>query len=189
MPGITFGGLVSGIDTDSIIKAIIDGRRYTMKAVQDKIDRVGLLKGTLRTANTQLLDLQQKSLQLRLEAAFLSKKVTVSNPAVASATATFDALPRKAVLTVSQLARGAQATSGLGDRALARAAALLVQGNTANINGVNVGSSQLGGTRARATDLLTETLQAGRGAARVTAGDTITITGTRKSGAAANATF
>ncbi|MEO7994624.1 MAG: flagellar filament capping protein FliD, partial [bacterium] len=186
---ITFNGLVSGFDTDSIVKALVDARRFSVSNLQNQITDNRFLKQTLQAANAQLLALQKSSLTLRLEASFLSKKVNISNSAILSATATLDAPPVKSVLTISRLARAARATSGLGDRSFDRAAALLVQGNTAGISGVSVTANQLGGVRARNTDLLTATLQAGRGATGVTAGDTLTITGTRKSGAAVNATF
>ncbi|MCG3152037.1 MAG: hypothetical protein GEEBNDBF_01325 [bacterium] len=186
---VTFGGLASGIDTNSIVSAIVDARRFPVTALGTRITQARQQKSTLQLANTQLLSLQRTSLALRLESTYLSKKAAVSNPAIARITAGLNATAGKSILTVSQLAQGARAVSGLADRSFDRAAALLAQGNTAGISNIQVSSEQLSGTRAVATDLLTQTLQAGRGAAQVTAGDTITIAGSRKDGTPVNATF
>lgn len=186
---ITFGGLVSGMDTNAIIQAITDARRFPVQSLETRIADTRQRKDILRLANTQMLSLQRSSLALRLEATFLAKKVNVSQPGAVGVTAGLKAQPAKAILNVTRLAQGARAVSGLGDRSFDRAAALLAPGNTAGISNVTVTSEQLPGIRARGGDLLTETLQAGRGAARVTAGDTIAITGTRKNGSAVNVTF
>ena len=187
--GVSFGGLISGIDTESIISAIVDARRFQVTSIENRIAEIFTLKDSLQVANSQFLSLQRASLNLRLESTFLARSVTVSNPTILSARATTNAVPGNNTVTVSQLARGAQAISGLNSRALDRGVASLTQGNTAGISGVSLTSTTLAGTRALASDNLRTTLQAGRGDARVTEGDTIRIQGTRKDTTAVDETF
>ena len=187
--GITFGGLMSGIDTDSVVNAIVNSRRFYITGLENQAAELNYYKSILRKVNTYLLNLQRAALDLRLESTFKTKRVTVSNENLVSATAGFDAVARSYMLEVNQLARGANAISGLGSRAYLRGAAALIQNNTAGVQAVEVTSTNLTGVRATMNSLITETLQAGKGSAEITAGDQITITGTTKDSSAVNATF
>lgn len=186
---VTFGGIISQMDTDSIVKALVDLRRNSITGLESQAKELNYYKSVLRTANTYMLNLQQSMLNLRLESTFKSKKVSLSNENYFSATVGFDATARSYIMQVNQLARGASATSGLGNRLFERGAAALVQGNTAGLSTVGVTEENLSGIRARMTSLITSTLQGGRGDAAVNAGDQITITGTTKDSTAVNATF
>jgi flagellar capping protein FliD len=186
---ITFGGIVSQMDTDSIVKALVDLRRTTITGLETQAKELSYYKSVLRTANNYMLNLQQSMLNLRLESTFKSKTVSLSNENYFTASVGFDATPRSYIMQVNQLARGASATSGLGNRLFERGAAALVQGNTAGISAAEVTEENLSGVRARLTSLITSTLQAGRGDSAVSAGDQITITGTAKDTTAVSATF
>ena len=187
--GISFGGLMSGIDTDSLIKALVDQRRYTVTNLENQAVELSFYKSILRRINTNILNLQKTALNMRLESTFKTKKVSVSDPNLVSVTAGINALQRSYLLEVNKLARAATAVSGLGSRAYLRGAGALIQNNTAGIHAAEMTTTNLAGVRATMNSLITETLQAGKGDGEVTAGDKITITGTRKDGSAVNATF
>ena len=187
--GISFGGLMSGIDTESLIKAYVDARRFPITNLQNQADELTFYKSVLRKVNTYLLNMQQASLNMRLESTFKTKRVSVSDPNLVSVTAGLNALPRSYTLEVNRLARAATVVSGLGSRAYLRGAGALIQNNTAGIRAAEMTTTNLAGVRATMNSLITETLQAGKGDAEITAGDQITITGTRKNGSAVNATF
>jgi flagellar capping protein FliD len=186
---ITFGSLMSGIDTDSIVSALVNARRFQITQLEDRAENLNFYKSVLRKVNTQLLGLQKASLNLRLESTFKNKIASFSHENYIAAAVGFNAVPRSYIMEVNNLARGASATSGLNSRAYERGAAALIRNNTAGVSTVEVTETNLSGMRASMNSILTETLQAGKGVNEVTAGDQITITGTRKSGAAVNATF
>lgn len=88
---IRLGGLVTGIDTESIIKA-------SLQPIQQRIDRQSQLaeiveyrKQEYMSFNTKLLTLRTKSLDLKLESTFTSKEAVSSDESVLTATASADA--------------------------------------------------------------------------------------------------
>ncbi|MBU1023806.1 hypothetical protein KKB99_05950, partial [bacterium] len=186
---ITFSSLMSGVDTDSIVKALVNLQRFSITKLQDQASDLNFHKSVLRTVNTQLLNLQKAMLNLRLESTFKSKKLTMSHENYISAKVGFNATPRSYTLEVNRLARAATARTGLNDRSYKRGAAALIQNNTAGVTAAEVTTTNLSGVRATMNSLITETLQAGKGDAAVNAGDQITITGTLKDSTAVNATF
>jgi len=179
---ITFGGIVSGLDTNAIIDALLAARRAPITRLEQQAEQIYFEKQALQRVNSYILALQKATLALRMESTFRRKKVASSNEALVSATAAYGALNRSYSIEVSQMARGARAVSGLNDRSLNRAAAQLMNGNTAGITTLTATSSRLGGVRATSNTLITDTLQAGEGSAAITAGDTIAIAGVLKDG-------
>ncbi len=88
---IRIGGLVSGIDTESIITS-------SLKPIQDRIDRqtqlaevVEYRKKEYMSFNTKLLTLRTKSMDLKLASTFTSKKAVSSDEKVLTATASSEA--------------------------------------------------------------------------------------------------
>ncbi len=180
--GITFGGVVSGLDTNAIIDALLTIRSQPITGLERQAELVYLEKQSYQRVNSYILALQKATLTLRYESTYKRKSVTSSNEAILSATAGMDALNRSYSITIDQVARGAQAISGLNDRGLNRSGALMMNGNTAGISALTADSTSLGAVRATYSTLLKDTLQAGEGSAVVTAGDTISITGILKNG-------
>ncbi len=179
---ISFGGIISGLDTNAIIDALMAARRQPITTLERKAELIFFEKTAFQRVNSLILNLQKATLSLRYESTFKRKSVTSSNEALLSATSGYDALNRSYAIEVDQVARGARAISGLNNRTLDRSAALLMSGNTAGITGLTADSTDLGATRATMTSLITDTLQAGEGSAAVTAGDTIGVAGILKDG-------
>ncbi len=103
---IRIGGLISGMDTESIIKDML-------KAEVSKIDRQKQQKQILewrrdsyRETNLKLLSFRNAIADLKLPSTFTGKKVESSNNSVLTATATSDALSGTHVIKVNSLMSG-----------------------------------------------------------------------------------
>ena len=109
---IRFGGIASGLDTESIIKNL-------MKIETAKVDRQFQQKTLLewkrddyRAINNNLRTLREKNVfNLKLQGTFLAKKVTSSDENVLSATAGPDTMEGSYSVKVNQLAKGASVIS------------------------------------------------------------------------------
>lgn len=77
---IRLSGMASGLDTDTIIKGIVDAQKLKNKKVSDKSQILDWKKDKLKELNTKLYKLYSEDLtKLRLQSAYGSKKVTNSN--------------------------------------------------------------------------------------------------------------
>ncbi len=177
---ITFSGLFSGIPTDDLVDALVDLRRLPITQLENQAEFRVFEKDAYSLVNTKILNLKSSLLNLRLESTFLSKLAESSLPGLLGVTAGFNAQPASHSVTINSIARGSRAISGLGDKSLERAAVKMAFGNTAGIATIAMTANTLGGTRALSGTVLTDTLQAGVGAASVTAGDKIKIDVTLK---------
>lgn len=113
---IRLGGLVSGIDTESIITA-------ALKPIQERIDRqtqlaevVQYKKQEYMSFNTKLLALRTKAMDLKLESTFTSKKATSSDETVLTAKASTDSKNGTYDIKVNSLATrvAVNSTAALG---------------------------------------------------------------------------
>lgn len=186
---ITFSGLLSGISTDEIIAALVDIRRQPINQLETLAEQQSFQRKAFQVVNQSVLNFQSSLLNLRLERTFLSKLVESSNSSLLTATAGFNAVPATHSVTISSIASGARATSGLNNKSLERAAIKLVAGNTAGIATIAMTANNLGGTRALSDTLLTDTLQSGTGSSTPTQGDRIKIDVTLKDGSSNTAYF
>ncbi|MDW8320009.1 MAG: flagellar cap protein FliD N-terminal domain-containing protein [Armatimonadota bacterium] len=102
--GINFSGLVSGMDTETLIQQIIkvESRRKTIWSTQQS-QLTQRLSG-LQALQAQLLGFQSAISQVTIQTAFKTASATSSAESVARATATADAVPGTYLLEVSQLA-------------------------------------------------------------------------------------
>ncbi len=178
--GITFSGLMSGLSTDDIVEALVGLRRTPITQIENLAEGRGFEKSAYQLVNSGILSLQGALLNLRLESSYLSKLASSSAPGLLGVSARFNAVPASYSMSIQSVAQGARAVSGLNDRSLKRAAARMAVGNSAGITQLSMTANQLGGTRARSSTLLVETLQAGTGSAAVTLGDRIKIDVTLK---------
>lgn len=115
MGAISFGGLATGLDTNSIIDQLTGLERNR---------RVGLLEikqleaqaqqSALQSFNSKLVAVLSAVNALRDSDSTLARTATSSNTNVLTASAGSGALPGATEITVSTLARGAIATSGTG---------------------------------------------------------------------------
>ncbi|MBN2290211.1 MAG: flagellar filament capping protein FliD [Candidatus Glassbacteria bacterium] len=136
---ITFTGLATGIDSESIITQMVDLQRQPITRLENQSVLLELKRESLREVNTQFLSLQNETLNLRLESTFSSRSVSSSDESKVRATANFSAAKTNHRVIVHELAQEAAATS---HRYLSQASVL--GSNTIGIN--QVGTS----TRANA---------------------------------------
>jgi len=177
---ISFSGIFSGLPTDDLVEALVGLRRTPITQLETLAELKVFEKSAYQLVNSSILNLKSSLLTLRLESTFRTKIAESSQPGLIGVTAGFGAQAGSYLMEVQSVARSARALSGLGDRSLERASAKLANGNTAGIGNIAMTANNLGSTRARSSTLLTETQQAGVGAAEITAGDKIQIDVTLK---------
>lgn len=109
-------GLASGIDTDSIVKKLMDAERMPVNKMQRQKLTISWKQDTYREANTALSKFRNVVADLRLQGPFLTKKAVSSDATVVTASTTSESKNKKYELMVSQLAEKATLSSNqLGD--------------------------------------------------------------------------
>lgn len=111
---ISFGGLVSGLDSESLIEALMEVERKRVYTQEDKQAALEKKQTAWRNIRTSLTTIQSKMDVLRTPAIFQSRKVTLSDESVASITAASGAAQTSYTLEVVQLAQSHVITQGTG---------------------------------------------------------------------------
>ena len=127
-------GLASGIDTEVLIKQLLELERRPAQLMQARQSSLELRRDAYRDVNTRLRNLVATLDALVSVSAFQTKKVTSSNPQAATATAGTSASPGSYDLIVTQLARAHRIASS----AQADSTSALGLSGTVSINGVSV---------------------------------------------------
>jgi len=123
---LTFSGLASGLDTSSIIQALMDVEREPLRRLQIRRDDVDQQRSLVRDLNSKLLSLRDaaRGLDNRTllgqgeseDEELLSYQTTSSDEDVVTATATSGATASSIQVAVQQLATtGRQLTTALGE--------------------------------------------------------------------------
>ena len=84
---IYFTGLASGLDTDSVIKGLMELERAPLKQIQRRKSEQELRQGAWRDLYARLSNLKGRLADLKLAASFTGVKVTSSDPRVLTASA------------------------------------------------------------------------------------------------------
>ncbi len=104
-------GLVSGLDTASIIQQMMSIERRPISLLQDQMAKAEQQKGAFTTINTSLLALKTIADELAGESTWLEKTASVSDESILSATVSSDTLAGIYKFTVNQLATATQLSS------------------------------------------------------------------------------
>ncbi len=182
-PNVFFAGLNSGIQWDSLIDNLVNIEHRKVDIIINRRDKLVFQRTTSLEVNSRLASLSTALNKLRLESTFLSKRAISSDTSKITATANTSAAPGTYLVSVEQLARAGSAQSGLGGQIVSQTA-FLGAGNTVGITHLNVGSGServAAGPASQFNNLVQ--------ASNITAGDTITVTGTDGNGNAVNSTF
>lgn len=99
-------GLVSGLDTESIVKNLVSAQQTKIDTVEQKKQILEWQQDDYRDVNTKLLTLRNAVSDLRLQGTFKAKEVTSSNESVLTATAGVSAVTSNYTVTVNSLATG-----------------------------------------------------------------------------------
>lgn len=134
-------GLVSGIDTDSVIKQLMESQSAPLVKMQQGKQKLQWQQEDYRSINTTLRTFRDTVFNLKLQSSYLAKTASSSDTNMVTASAGSNALEGTHSLTVTQLAKGASLTSSskLGSTAdlTTLAAQLPISGNqTVTINDV-----------------------------------------------------
>ncbi len=117
MATIRMTGLISGMDTESIIKELISAQKLKNKKTTDKLTLSEWKEDKWKELNTKLFKLYTEDLsKMRLQASYLTKKVTSSNDSLVTVTGGADAPKGAHTITISQLASPQNVTGGQLDK-------------------------------------------------------------------------
>jgi len=100
-------GLYSGLDIETMVQDIMKAERIPVDRVYRQKVKAEWKRDAYREVNTKLLQLRTKAFDLRLQASFSTRKVTTSDAAVVSATATGQAVDGTYTIKVERLAEAA----------------------------------------------------------------------------------
>lgn len=110
-------GLISGMDTESIIKQLVDVRKTKVDKVKKKQMKLNTKQESWKELNTKIKNLQSKYVStMRFSTAFAKKTTKVSNSSAVSVITGEDAVNGVQSLEVKQLAKTGYLTGGqVGD--------------------------------------------------------------------------
>lgn len=116
---IRFGGLATGLDTDSIIKQLMDAERIPLNRLNQnktllewKRDNYRDITNTLRTFRDDFMDVLKPASNMRSDAAYKKFTVSSTNTSVVTASATTSAIEGTHTISqVTSLATAANTTS------------------------------------------------------------------------------
>ncbi|MDK2806672.1 MAG: flagellar hook-associated protein 2 [Thermoanaerobacterium sp.] len=108
---LRISGLASGIDTDSIVKQLMQAASQPLDELSQQKQWLQWQQEDLQDINTKLLSLRDNTLfKMKLQGTYLAKTVS-SNTSIATATAGVNAVNGTYTLNVNQLATGATSAS------------------------------------------------------------------------------
>lgn len=111
---IRMTGMMSGLDTDAIIKELMTAQSAKKTKIENKKTKLEWTQAIWKDMNTKLYGFTTRTVfQMRKEGSYLSKKVTSSNEAKVSAKATISAPQGAHKLQVNSLAQAQSLTSGV----------------------------------------------------------------------------
>ena len=106
-------GLISGMDTESIIKQLVDVRKTKVDKVKKKQMKLNTKQESWKELNTKIKNLQSKYVStMRFSTAFAKKTTKVSNSSAVSVITGEDAVNGVQSLEVKQLAKTGYLTGG-----------------------------------------------------------------------------
>ncbi|MGM0884183.1 MAG: flagellar filament capping protein FliD [Bacillota bacterium] len=105
-------GLASGLDTDELVKQLMNAQRIPMDKLSQKKQLLEWKRDDYRTLNNKILDFRNAAFDMKLQAGYMAKKVTSSQESIVSVTGSASANEGQYTLNIEKLARAASLTSG-----------------------------------------------------------------------------
>jgi flagellar hook-associated protein 2 len=107
-------GMISGMDTETLIKGIVDAQRLKNKRVEDKQTLLGWKQDKCKELNAKLYKLYTADLdKMRLKSSYMAKKVSSTNEDLVTVNSKVNAPVGSHELTIGALARSQYVTSGV----------------------------------------------------------------------------
>lgn len=111
---IRMTGLISGMDTESIVKQLMDAHKLKNKKTTDKKELLTWKQEKWKDLNAKLYKLYQEDIsKMRLQSSYMTKKVTSSNEDLVTVTGNTNAPEGSHSLTIDQLASSQYVTGGV----------------------------------------------------------------------------
>ena len=110
--GIRMSGMVSGIDTEAIVQAMVSTHVAKKEKYQKAQTKLEWKQDAFKSLNTKVNSLYNKISNLRFSSAYNLKKTTVSDPTKATITASGAAINGTQTLKITQLAKSGYLTGG-----------------------------------------------------------------------------
>jgi len=104
MSGLSFGGLATGMDTESIINQLVQLEQMPIYNYKEEISELEQLQGAWRDVNGRLDRLEDRVSDLKFDKTYNSRSSSSSDDSVATATATSDAIEADYNITVNNVA-------------------------------------------------------------------------------------
>lgn len=123
MEALRVTGLMSGLDTNSIVDAYMTSAKAPIVKLNQEIDELNFEKTTYNNIISMITDVKNSMLSLKMESTFKSKVTTSTKEDVASAVAGINTPTGSYTLTVDQVAEPAYASSIYTNKALVQASA------------------------------------------------------------------
>ncbi|MFU0828749.1 MAG: Flagellar hook-associated protein 2 [Lachnoclostridium sp.] len=113
MGTIRMTGMISGLDTEAIVKELVSAQKLKNKKVSDKLTLSEWKEEKWKELNTKLYNLYKTSLnKVRLQGSYMTKKVTSSNTNLIEVTGDANAPEGAHTIVINQLASSQYVTSG-----------------------------------------------------------------------------
>lgn len=110
---VRLSGLVSGLDTETLVKEMIDAQRLKNKRVEDKQTLLTWKQEKWKELNTKLYKLYTEDLnKMQLQGSYNTKKITTSNDSLVSVAADNTAPEGSHTLVIKSLAKSQFLTGG-----------------------------------------------------------------------------
>lgn len=110
--GIRMSGMVSGIDTEAIVQAMVSTHVAKKEKYQKAQTKLEWKQEAYKAINTKVNSLYNKISSLRFSSAYNLKKTTISDPTKATITASGSAINGTQTLQIKQLAKSGYLTGG-----------------------------------------------------------------------------
>lgn len=110
---VRLSGLVSGMDTDSLIKELVDAQKLKNKKVEDKQTLLTWKQEKWKDLNSKLYKLYTEDLnKMQLQGSYNTKKISTSNDSLVSAVVDTTAPEGSHTLVINKLAKSQFVTGG-----------------------------------------------------------------------------
>lgn len=123
MEALRVTGLMSGLDTNSIVDAYMTSAKAPIVKLNQEIDELNYEKTTYNSIISMITDVKNSMLSLKMESTFKSKVTTSTKEDVATAVAGINTPTGSYTLNVDQIAEPAYASSIYTNKILAQAGA------------------------------------------------------------------
>ncbi|TYP75743.1 flagellar filament capping protein FliD [Paenibacillus methanolicus] len=148
-------GLISGMDTDSLVKSLVSSQSSKVNKMKQQQQLLEWKRADYRDLNSKVLDLRNSAFNMKLQGSYLTKSATSSQDGAVSVTGTSSANAGQYNIEVSSLAKGASLTSGVigaNDVLYANGESMTINGQTITFTGDTKAADLVNLINAKSTD-------------------------------------